>query len=186
MEDREIVELYWSRSERAITETADKYGKYCRTIALRILNDEQDSEECVNDAYLQAWNAIPPRRPERLGAFLGKLVRNTALNRYKRANAEKRGGGQVPLALEELAECIPGGSDPARAVDELALTQALERFLAGLPGETRKIFMRRYWYLSTVQEIAADLGLGESKVKMTLLRARNKLRTQLEQEGFLT
>lgn len=185
MDDKQILDLYWARSERAISETADKYGRYCHYIAYNILHSAEDSEECVNETWLKAWRAMPPKRPDRLSVFLGKITRNLSLNRYRQYNAEKRGGGQTALALEELQECIPAAGSVEQIVDDLALTEVLNRFLASLPGERRKIFMRRYWYLSSVKEIAEDFGVGESKVKMALLRSRNELKNQLEKEGIV-
>ncbi len=184
MDDKQILDLYWARSERAISETADKYGRYCHSIAYNILHSAEDSEECVNETWLKAWGNIPPKRPDRFPVFLGKITRNLSLNRYKRYNAEKRGGGQTALALHELQECVPAGCCVEGIVDDLALAEALNHFLASLSGEARKIFMRRYWYLSSVKEIAADFGMGESKVKMSLLRSRNQLRILLEKEGI--
>ena len=184
MDDRQIIALYNERSEAALSETATKYGKYCRTIAYNILYNEEDSEECVNDTWLQAWEAIPPQYPNRLSAFLGKITRNLALNRYKQNSAKKRGGGQMMLALEELAECIPGTDSTEAAAEETLLIEVLNRFLADLPTEKRKLFLRRSWYLCSVKEIAEDFGLGESNVKMTLLRIREQLKSVLEKEGI--
>ena len=185
MDDLQIIELYWARSESAIAETAHKYGPYCRFIAYHILHSEEDSEECVNDTYWKAWSAMPPQRPHQLRTFLGKITRNLSLNRYEKNAAEKRGAGQVPLALEELAECVPAPDSVERAVDDLALTQLLNEFLGGLPSETRRIFLRRYWYFCSVKEIAADFGISESKVKTTLFRTRNRLKQLLEKEGVV-
>ena len=185
MDDRQIIALYNERSEAALSETAKKYGRYCRSIAYNILSNEEDCEECVNDTWLKAWEAIPPQCPDSLPAFLGRITRNLALNRYKHNNREKRGGGQTPLVLEELADCIPGGSNAETAAEEALLVEVLNRFLEGLPVQKRKIFLRRYWYMSSVKEIAADFGLSESNVKMTLLRTRSKLKQTLEKEGIL-
>lgn len=184
MEDHQIIDLYWARSESALSETAGKYGKYCHYIAYGILHNDEDSEECVNDTYLRAWNSMPPHRPEKLSAFLGKIVRNLSLNRYELYTAEKRGGGQIALALDELEECIPAGSEVDLPVRENALVDAINRFLASMPAESRKLFMRRYWYFRSIKEIALEYGLSESKVKMTLLRARNSLKQFLEKEGI--
>lgn len=184
MEDLEIVGLYWARDENAVSETARKYGQYCRYIAYRILWNSEDSEECVNDTYLGAWRAMPDQRPVRLGAFLGKITRNLALNRWERYHAEKRGLGQTPLVLDELRECVPAPDQTAQMVDDLTLAGLLNRFLASLPKEKRKVFMRRYWYLSPVKEIAADYSMSESKVKMILLRARKSLKQLLKDEGI--
>lgn len=184
MEDRQIVDLYWARSESAISETADKYGRYCHYIAYNILHNNEDSEECVNDTYLNAWGAMPDQRPNKLAAFLGKITRNLSLNRWERYNAEKRGAGQISLALDELHECIPSPDSANQIVDDLALVELFNRFLASLAKEKRKIFIRRYWYLSPIAEIAADYSMSESKVKMSLLRSRNALKQVLEEEGI--
>lgn len=183
MDDLQIIELYWARSETAIAETARKYGAYCHFIAYHILHSEEDSEECVNDTYWKAWGAMPPQRPNQLRTFLGKITRNLSLSRYETYAAAKRGAGQVPLALDELAECLPAPDSVERAVDDRALTELLNGFLAGLPPEARRIFLRRYWYICSVKEIAADFGISESKVKTTLFRTRNKLKQHLEKEG---
>lgn len=183
MDDQQIIDLYWARSENAITETAHKYGPYCHSIAYHILYSKEDSEECVNDTYWKAWGAMPPQRPNQLRTFLGKITRNLSLNRWEKHTAEKRGAGQVPLALDELAECVPAPDSVERTVDDLALTELLNDFLSGLPVQTRRIFMRRYWYLCSVKEIAADCAVSESKVKTTLFRTRNKLKQHLEKEG---
>ena len=184
MEEKEIIDLYWARSENAIRETAKKYGAFCHSIAFNILANHQDSEECVNDTYLHTWNAIPPRRPSKFGAFLGKITRNLALNKYAMYSAQKRGGGQVMLAVEELAECLPDPNTVERQIEDRELAELLNHFLAGLPGEARKIFLRRYWKLDSVKTIAMDCGMTESKVKMSLMRTRGKLRSYLEQEGI--
>lgn len=183
MDDKQIVDLYWARSENAISETSKKYGKYCHYIAGNILHNNEDSEECVNDTYLRAWEAMPPHRPEKLSAFLGKIVRNLALDRYKQHTAKKRGDGQVPIALDELQDCIPASDSATEGIDDFILIDIFNRFLAGLPAEKRKIFVRRYWYLSPIKEIANDYSISESKVKVTLLRIRNDLRQVLEKEG---
>lgn len=185
MDDKPILDLYWARSENAISETANKYGRYCHYIAFNILGSNEDSEECVNDTYLKAWETIPPRRPDRLSAFLGKITRNLSLDRYKYYTANKRGHGQVSVVLDELLECVPQIGSEERMVDDLVLTEALNRFLASLQAEARNIFMRRYWYLSSVKEIAADFHISESKVKMSLSRSLNKLKTLLEKEGII-
>ncbi|MBQ5952004.1 MAG: sigma-70 family RNA polymerase sigma factor [Lachnospiraceae bacterium] len=184
MEDQNIVDLYWARSETAIAETENKYGRYCGFIAYNILHSREDSEECVSDTWMKAWNAMPEARPGRLRAFLGKITRNLALNRLEAASAEKRGEGQVPLALEELAEVIPAADTADRIADEMALTELLDRFLGSLTPEKRKIFLQRYWYLSSVAQIASNLGISQSKVKMTLHRVRNELKQCLENEGI--
>lgn len=184
MEEKQIIDLYWARSENAIAETARKYGKFCHSIAFNILSNREDSEECVNDTYLHTWNAIPPQRPNKLSAFLGRITRNLALKKYESYTAAKRGGGQVPLALEELAECVPDPNSVERQVDNRMLADVFNVFLSGLSPETRRIFLQRYWNLSSVKEIADAYGISESKVKMSLMRTRGKLRSFLEQEGI--
>lgn len=183
MEDKQIVDLYWMRSEDAIVQTDKKYGKYCHTIAYNILNNSEDSEECVSDTYLKAWNSLPPRRPAKLSAFLGKITRNLSLDKYRYLSAEKRGAGELPIALEELSGCVPSSDNTEQIIEQMALVDLLNRFLASLSPEPRKIFMRRYWYVSSIQEIAEDYGLTESKVKMSLLRSRNQLKDLMEKEG---
>ena len=184
MDDNQIIDLYWARSENAISETADKYGKYCHYIAYNILFNDEDSEECVNDTYLKAWGVIPPQRPNRLSTFLGKITRNLALDRYKYNSREKRGNGQMPLVLDEIAECVSAADNTEHIIDDMVLLDCFNRFLAALPTETCNIFMRRYWFLSSIKEIAADFSISESKVKMTLLRARNELKQLLMKEGI--
>lgn len=184
MDDNGIIELYWARSERAITETDTKYGRLCRGVAMNILGTQEDSEECVSDTWMRAWESIPPQRPAHLGAFLCRITRNLSLNLLKRASAKKRGGGQLELALEELGECAAPGGSAERTVEDRELTELLNGFLAGLGSTERKIFIRRYWYLSPIREIAAEYGLGESRVKMSLMRTRNRLRQRLIEEGY--
>ena len=177
MNDASIINLYWERSENAIKETDIKYGRLCSRLANNILNNVCDAEECVSDTWLRAWGAIPPNRPERLGAFLGKITRNLALDRLR---SEKR---QCPVQ-EELAECLTAGDPTGVMTDRVVLTAALDRFLAGLPPKKRKLFLRRYWYFATVEELTREFGMSESNVKMTLLRLRRELREQLKQEGI--
>ena len=183
MKDQQIIDLYWARSESAISETATKYGKYCYTIAYNILCNEEDSEECVNDTWLKAWGIIPPQRPNKLSVFLGKITRNLSLDRYRHDSAKKRGSGQLSFALDELTDCIPATNTVEDVIDEIALVELMNRFLASLDCENRILFMRRYWYLSSIKEIADDYGLSESKVKMSLFRSRNQLKGLLEKEG---
>ncbi len=185
MEDNQIIDLYFSRSEDAIAHTDQKYGSYCRTIAHNIVHDDLDTEECVNDTYWKVWNIIPPRRPSKFSAFLGRITRNLALDRYRYFSAEKRGAGEMPLALDELTCCVPSVGFEEELLNRNELTAALNRFLSSLSRQQRMIFMRRYWYLSSIREIADDYKLTESKVKMSLLRSRNKLRDCLEEEGIV-
>ncbi len=184
MEDGEIINLYWKRSERAIAETAKKYAHYCRMIAFNILHDDSDAEECVNDMYLRAWQSIPPKRPEYLPAFLGKITRNLALNRFQKYTAKKRGGGETKHVLFELEECIPTPECIEDFAEEASLSDAIGCFLKRLPKEKRIVFVQRYWYLMPVTEIAHINGISESKAKLMLFRMRKKLRLQLEREGI--
>lgn len=184
MNDNEIIELFFSRSEQAILAASGKYGSYCGRIAGNLLHSPQDREECLSDTWLTAWNAIPPTRPEKLGPFLGKITRNLCLTRLRDQGALKRGGGTVQVALEELSECIPGGSDPQAAVEQRELTRILDRFLAGLKQEARVAFVLRYYQAEPVAEVARRLGCTESKAKTMLFRTRKQLHDYLEQEGI--
>lgn len=185
MTDARIIELYFERSERAISETDTKYGSYCRSIAYNILRNREDSEESVNDTYLRAWNSMPPERPNILSAFLGKICRRLSIDRWRKTNAEKRGGGEVPLALDELSFCIPGSSGkPAEELELKELQRIYERFLSSLPTEERRVFLCRYWYMDTVMEIALRFDYTEAKVRSMLHRTREKFRAVLEKEGY--
>ncbi len=185
MEDYEIIKLYWARSETAITETAVKYEKYCNSIAYRILMNFEDANECVNDTWFHAWNAIPPHKPTRLSLFLGKITRELSLDRYKMNHAKKRGKGEVPLALDELSECVSGYENVEQCVEFEMLGELISNFLRAQSSETRQIFIRRYWYLHSIGEIAGQFGISESKTKMLLMRTRIKLRAYLESEGII-
>ena len=185
MKDEEMVGLYWMRSEDAVAATAEKYGNYCYSIAFSILHNAEDAEECENDAYLAAWNSIPPHRPERVAAFLGKITRNVSLNRWKQYNAQKRGEGQTELALSELEECIPAKTGIEQAVEDELLTWSIEKFLYSQPRLKRNLFIRRYWYISSIQELADEYGMSESKVKSLLFRMRKKLKHHLAKEDII-
>ena len=189
MEDNQIVDLYWERDERAIAESDTKYGRYCTQIAMHILDNAQDAEECVNDTYLRAWNAIPPSRPTKLGAFLGKITRNLSLDRYKAQKTAKRGDSLFLVSLDELSECVPAGSTGFGSgfddeVEARRIGECINRFLRKQSGEVRDIFICRYFYSDSIGEIARRFGLSESKVKSMLHRARGKLKKFLESEGI--
>lgn len=184
MQDQQIVELYWKRDEAAIRETDEKYGGYLLHIARNILFDEEDSRESVNDTYLKAWNSIPPHRPDVLRAFLGKITRQLAIDRYRMRTRNKRGGSEYAYSLSELEECVSGGDVTGRAVDQLVLAEAMERWLRRQRPDTRQIFLERYYYGDSVTEIAARHPFTSSKVKSILHRARLSLREALKQEGF--
>lgn len=185
MDDTQIIDLYWQRSPAAIGQTDKKYGPYCFSLAYNLLANREDSEECVQDTYWDAWNAMPPHRPGKPAAFLGKLTRSIAIDRYRRDHARKRGGDQVRLALDELSWCVADSRSLEEEWEKRALREALDRFLAALPPVQRRIFLRRYWALASVEEIAADFGYSRSKVSSMLLRLRKKLRAALEKEGLL-
>ena len=185
MEDKEIVALYWARSQEAISRTAEKYGNYCTSIARNILGSEEDAEECVDDAWLGAWNSIPPQRPERLAGFLGKLVRSRAIDLWRARHREKRGGGTVDATLDELAELLPAGESPEQELLNRELVRAIDRFLASLPAEERNVFLVRYWYLESIAGISERFGFSSGKVRSMLHRTRNKLRVFLQKEDLL-
>ena len=184
MDDKRIIDLYWERSERAITETSSKYGNYCYTIAYNILYNREDSEESVNDTYLAAWNAIPPKRPDILSAFLGKITRYISIDRWKNRTALKRGGGEVPLVLEELEQCISSKRSVEEEYLQKELLKCINQFLANLPQTERKIFMYRYWNMDSIEKISKRYGYSSSKVTSMLYRIRGKLYKFLEKEGF--
>lgn len=184
MNDTEIVDLYWKREERAIEETSKKYGSYCYAIAYNILANHEDSEESVNDTYIEAWNAIPPNRPQALAAFLGKLTRRLAIDRWRSRNAKKRGGGEVACVLEELEECILQENSTEQHLEKQMLAEAINHFLGQLSATERKIFVCRYFYMESVESVCKRFGYSESKVKSTLFRTREKLRVYLQKEGF--
>ncbi len=185
MRDKEIVELFWSRSESAIERAGEKYGRYLLTVAGRILPDEREAEEAVNDAYLGAWNAIPPHRPEDLRTFLAKIARREALKVWRRGRAEKRGGGETRAALEELSECIPSNVSPEAEVEAGELARAVSSFLRGLSETERAVFVRRYWYLEPIDDVARRFGFTKSKVKSMLMRTRRRLRDYLVREEYI-
>lgn len=185
LDDDRIVELYWARSESAIHETAAKYGEYCRSIACNVLQNREDAEESVNDAWFDAWNSMPPHKPSVLSAFLGKITRRIAIDRWRRKRAEKRGGGEMTLALDELAECASGETSVETVVEQREAARMIGEFLETLPVTERRVFLRRYWYVDSVAAIARDFGFTESKTASMLHRTRKKLREKLESEGYL-
>lgn len=184
MDDARIVQLYLDRNEQAIPETAIKYGAYCASIAGNILVSREDVEECVNDTYLNAWNAIPPHKPILLSPFLGKIVRNLAINRYRHNTADKRGGGELPAVLDELADCVSGRDDVEQIYQRKELLAAINNFLAGLPARKRSIFVRRYWYTDSVADLATRYGMTPAAVTMMLRRLRRKLHDDLTARGY--
>lgn len=184
MDDEKIVQLYFERNEQAIQETANKYGSYCNSIAKNILGNNEDAEECVNDTYLSTWNSIPPHKPKMLSTFLGKIVRNIAFNRYKHNHADKRWDGELPLVLEELAECVSGNDNPTDAFVMKELVSAINQFLSTLTEVKRNIFIRRYWYTESIADIAKIYGMECTAVSMMLNRIRSKLHDYLIEQGY--
>ncbi|MBE6664797.1 MAG: sigma-70 family RNA polymerase sigma factor [Ruminococcaceae bacterium] len=184
MEDKEIVALFWKRDENAVEETAKKYGNYCYSIAYQILENHEDSEESVNDTYIDAWNSIPPHKPSVLSAFLGKITRRIAIDRWRNRRAEKRGGGEPLLVLDELRECIATDSDVETNLERKVLVQTVNAFLGTLSATERKMFVCRYFYMDSVESVCKQFGFSESKVKSMLFRTREKLRIYLQKEGF--
>lgn len=185
MDDEKIINLYWERNETAINETKLKYGKFCYTIAYRILQNNEDAEECENDTYFEAWNSIPPEKPVVLSAFLGTITRRKSIDKWRKKMAQKRGGGEYELSIYELENCIPEEKtiDEQLAVEELA--KVISDFLRELPENECNVFLRRYWYFDSVKQICERYGYGVSKVKMILFRTRQKLLVCLEKEGIV-
>lgn len=182
--DIELIRLYQGGAESAITESERRYGAYCRKIAMNVLEDPEDAQECVNDVWLKAWNGIPTEAPPNLQAYFGKLTRELAIDRWRRNHSEKRGGGEVALCLDELSECVPAKGDVETTVAQKELAQTLRRFVATLDETPRRVFVCRYWYFDTVPEIAARFGFTRSKVTSMLHRTRKQLKTYLKECGY--
>ena len=184
MEDFKIIELFFKRNENAISETERKYGRYLSKIAYNILFDTEDSEECVNDTYMKAWNSIPPQQPEILSTFLGKITRHLAIDLFRKKHAEKRKNSEYALSLSELDECIPDKFSAEKEFEQKELSESINRFLASLSKENRDIFVCRYFYSDSIKEIASFFKSSESKIKSSLFRSRKALKEHLEKEGF--
>jgi RNA polymerase sigma-70 factor (ECF subfamily) len=185
MEDSNIVELYWTRSENAISETAKKYGRYCHSIARNILFNKEDADEAVNDTYLGAWNSMPPHRPSVLATFLGKITRRISLNKWRYQNRDKRGGGEVALALDELEDCIASKAVLEQEIETKELGEKIDTFINTLPETERRVFVCRYWYLDQISAICEQFGFSQEKVKSMLFRTRKKLLEYLITEGYV-
>ena len=184
MEDAGIIELYWLRNEQAVTESSIKYGAYCHAISYNILHSLPDAEECVNDTWMRAWNAMPPGRPSVLQIFLGKITRNLSFDRYKKSRRKKRGGGETDLVLDELSEIVSGREDPVDQVLRKELAAEIDRFLSSLPERKRQLFILRYWYVCSTAEIAGQTGMSENNVSVSLGRIRAGLREYLTERGY--
>lgn len=185
MDDLEIIELYFCRDEKALTETARKYGNYCYTVAFSVLNSMEDSKETVNDTYLELWNTIPPERPTVLSAFIGKITRRLAIGRWRKNTAVKRGGGEFEVTLDELSECISDNTNVEKIVEGKLVVSTINEFLKKLPDTERNVFICRYWYADSVKSVAKQFGFSESKVKSMLMRTRTKLKQKLAEEELL-
>lgn len=185
MEDEKIVALYFARDEEAIAETEKKYGNYLSSIAIHIVGDTEDARECVNDTYSDAWQSIPPHRPSVLSAFLGKITRCIAIDRCRKNRAQKRGGGELPLALDELSDCCAGGEEIEDALEKNRLSETLRGFISHLPETERRVFLCRYFYLDPIAVVSERFGFSESRVKSMLWRTREKLRRKLLEEELL-
>ncbi|MBP0968143.1 MAG: sigma-70 family RNA polymerase sigma factor [Oscillospiraceae bacterium] len=185
MEDAAIIRLYQQRNEQALQETKARYEALCMTVAYNMLGSREDAEECVSDAMMCMWQAIPPAEPESLGAYLVTAVRNAARDRLAYQNAQRRGGGQLAVAMEELADCLPAAEHPDRMLDSIVLRDAFRRFLLTLRPAARMIFLRRYWLCLSAKEVAAETGCTVSRVNMSLMRTRKKLKVFLEKEELL-
>ena len=183
MKDHDIIDLYFARDERALSESSDKYGKYCLGIAQNILRNLQDAEECVNDTWLQAWVSIPPARPAKLGQYLGGITRHLSLDKY-RQRGKAANGGEVTVALDEIGEIVASDVSVADQAEQREMLVAIDRFLWGLPERECNIFIRRYYHMDAIKQIAKRYGLTETNVKKILSRTREKLRAYLEREGW--
>lgn len=185
MRDEDIIALYWARNENAIQESQLQYGNYCFTIAYHILRNQEDCDECVNDTWWRAWNAIPPNRPNRLALFLGTITRNLSFDKWKKKKAFKRGNGEMMVALDELGDCVPSHNSTEEAVEAAELERLINAFLWKLPEQECNVFLRRYWYVESCEEIAERYGMNRNTVKTSLFRTRNKLKIFLEKEGIV-
>ena len=181
MDDEKIIEMFFDRNELALNETEQKYGRYCFAVSYRILNSNEDSEECVNDTWLAAWNAIPPKKPDSLRGFLARICRNISLDRLDFLKADKR-NQNVTEAFEELEAFLSGGEE--NIPEEMFMREAVNRFLASLDRKTRIIFMRRYWYFYSIPEIAESMGISENSVRVTLHRTKLRMKSFFEKEGI--
>lgn len=185
MNDLQIVDLYWQRNSDAIGYTEQKYGNYCLSISRNILSNFLDAEECVNDTWVGAWNSMPDNRPGNLRVFLGTITRRLACSRLRMECAQKRGNGQIPLVLDELDACLPTAPSVAQVVEAKQLEKAINDFLHTLPEQDCNIFLRRYWYAESIDQIARRYDLLPNTVKSSLYRSRRKLRAHLEKEELL-
>lgn len=185
LSDDEIITLFFERNEKALSAVSRKYENYCGTVVRSIIKNPQDAEECLNDTWLKTWESIPPARPKNLGGFLAKIAKNISLNRYEHSRAKKRGGGELPLVLDELSECVADKSDVEKTFEQKVLTDAVNEFLRTLPRDKRDVFVLRYWYCLSVAEIANKTGLSRGSVSVSLTRSRRKLAAYLKKAGLI-
>ena len=184
MEDNQIIELYFSRDEAALVETAKKYGTFCLRIAMNVLNVQEDAEECVNDTYHKAWKEIPPTRPDSFKAFLGRIVRNCSISKYRALHAKKRGSG-MELMLSELSDCVPAAGTVEQEIEARELAAYIDEWLSGLAVEERVLFVRRYWYGDEVRQLAKQSGVSGVQMTQKMLRLRKRLKAFLEKKGVV-
>ncbi len=184
MDDCEIVRLFFERSETALREVSRKYGAYCLTIARNILRNHEDAEECVNDTYMRAWDSIPPNKPPFLGAYLGRITKNLALNKARSMRSGKRGGSDETVSFEELDELVSGSYSVESESERLEILDAINAFLDSLPAKNRQMFVARYWQYYKLSELAKRFGTSESSVAVNLGRTRKKLKEYLIKRGF--
>ncbi|MBQ3078278.1 MAG: RNA polymerase sigma factor [Clostridia bacterium] len=184
MTDEALVELFWQRDEQALALTEQRHGASCRALARSILHSEDDADECLNDALLRAWRAIPPERPRSLAAWLHKVVRNLAFDRFRAAHAERRGGGELPLLLDELRDVASPADSVEAAVSAKELARSIDRFLDRLSPRERRLFLGRYFYLTPLADLAGREGMRPNHVSVTLGRLRGRLKAHLQKEGF--
>jgi len=182
--DQEIIRLYWDRDEQALSQTEKKYGGYCRSIAWNILKNKQDAEECVNDTWLRAWNAMPPQKPAILSVFLGTITRNLSLDRWRQNKAARRGGDSVTLALDELKDCLGDSSAVEEELEIKETAKYISDFLRAQNELNRYLFIRRYWYLDDFTAIAKAAKLTPQQVRARLYRMRGQLKKALQKEGI--
>ncbi len=183
MNDSDIIDLYWARDEAAISASSEKYGRYCHRIAMNILLNHEDAEECVNDTWLRAWNSMPPHRPSLLSAFLGKITRNLSFHLFQKHHALKRGGGQIVYVLDELKECSDNRATPENELELQETIQAIQSFLTSLPREKRIIFVKRYWYAESITDIAKQMSTTKGNISVILTRMRKELKQYLFERG---
>ncbi|OAB44846.1 RNA polymerase sigma factor [Paenibacillus antarcticus] len=184
MDDRDIIQLYFARNETAVEETSKKYKNYCTQIARNILSNVEDSEECVNDTFLGAWEAIPPKSPEKLSSFLGRITRNIALNKYDYYKAKKR-NKEFDAILDELNDCVSSSDNVESQYEGEQMAESISIFLLNIKEDHRNIFLRRYWYADSMADVASRFAISESKTKSILFRTRKKLQIYLKKEGYV-